>query len=176
MVGPGHCPYYANPDGTLLLDHPGQPDLVRQPNDPGPSHSRLGTPSPSPTFVACASGSLVRPPLWLAIERVFHCGAPPGRLLIYGQSPGRSRGPGLVDSLAYSRLNCAKSSSRHRYRAEIQRSKGVANLDSMNLDGIKPDFLGRKLVEPFDGGPVRRSEMRCNPYYVSCLVFSRIRD
>ena len=65
---------------------------------------------------------------------------------------------------------------RHRHRAEIQRSEGVANLDGVNLDAKKPNLLGRKLVQPVDGGPVRRSEMRRNPYNVPRLVFSRICD
>ena len=40
VVGPGHCPYYANPDGTLLLDHPGSPSAAAT-TTLGPSHSGL---------------------------------------------------------------------------------------------------------------------------------------
>ena len=40
VVGPGHCPYYANPDGTLLLDHPGSPSSAAT-TTLGPSHSGL---------------------------------------------------------------------------------------------------------------------------------------
>ena len=46
----------------------------------------------------------------------------------------------------------------------------------MNLDAKKPNLLGRKLVQPVDGGPVLRSEMRRNSYNVPRLVFSRICD
>ncbi len=40
VVGPGHCPYYANPHGTLLLDHPGSPSAAAT-TTLGPSHSGL---------------------------------------------------------------------------------------------------------------------------------------
>ena len=40
VVGPGHCPYYANPDGALLLDHPGGPSSAAT-TTLGPSHSGL---------------------------------------------------------------------------------------------------------------------------------------
>ena len=40
VVGPGHCPYYANPDGTLLLDHPGSPSAAAT-TTLGPSHRGL---------------------------------------------------------------------------------------------------------------------------------------
>ena len=40
VVGPGHCPYYANPDGTLLLDHPGGPSAAAT-TTLGPSHRGL---------------------------------------------------------------------------------------------------------------------------------------
>ena len=40
VVGPGHCPYYANPDGALLLDHPGSPSAAAT-TTLGPSHSGL---------------------------------------------------------------------------------------------------------------------------------------
>ena len=46
----------------------------------------------------------------------------------------------------------------------------------MNLDAKKPNLLGRKLVQVVDGGSVLSPKMRRNPYYVCCLVFSRIRD
>ena len=40
VVGPGHCPYYANPDGDLLLDHPGSPSSAAT-TTLGPTHSSL---------------------------------------------------------------------------------------------------------------------------------------
>ena len=40
VVGPGHCPYYANPDVDLLLDHPGSPSSAAT-TTLGPSHSGL---------------------------------------------------------------------------------------------------------------------------------------
>ena len=40
VAGSSHCPYYANPDGTLLLDHPGGPSAAAT-TTLGPSHSGL---------------------------------------------------------------------------------------------------------------------------------------
>ena len=40
VVGSSHCPYYTNPDGTLLLDHPGGPSSAAT-TTLGPSHSGL---------------------------------------------------------------------------------------------------------------------------------------
>ena len=40
VVGSSHCPYYANPDGDLLLDHPGSPSSAAT-TTLGPSHSGL---------------------------------------------------------------------------------------------------------------------------------------
>ena len=40
VVGSSHCPYYANPDGDLLLDHPGSPSSAAT-TTLGPSHSSL---------------------------------------------------------------------------------------------------------------------------------------
>ena len=40
VVGSSHCPYYANPDGTLLLDYPGGPSSAAT-TTLGPSNSGL---------------------------------------------------------------------------------------------------------------------------------------
>ena len=40
VVGSSHCPYYANPDGDLLLDHPSSPSSAAT-TTLGPSHSSL---------------------------------------------------------------------------------------------------------------------------------------
>ena len=92
VAGPSHCPYYANPDRALLLDHPGGPSSVAT-TTLGPSHRGLARQAVAGLRDAIA---LVRRHLWLASEGFSLSAAEPDiqelPVALYHR---------LVDSLAY---------------------------------------------------------------------------
>ena len=88
---PGHCPYYANPDGSLLLDHPGGPSAEQRPSA---HRTAAWYAKPSPTFVDAIA--LVRRHLWLASEGFSLSAADPDIRKVPAALYHR-----LVDSLAY---------------------------------------------------------------------------
>ena len=90
VVGPGHCPYYANPDGTL--DHPGSPSAAAT-TTLGPSHSGLVRQAVADLRGCHRSGA---PDLWLASEGFSLSAADPDIRKVPAALYHR-----LVDSLAY---------------------------------------------------------------------------
>ena len=128
--GPGHCPYYANPDGALLLDHPGSPAAAAT-TTLGPSHSGLVRQAVADLRGCHRSGA---PPPVAGVGGFFTVRRRPR----YTESPGRSVPP-TRRFPCLRRLKCVKSSPGRR--ALLPHATGRAAW-SETIPGFSPLGVG----------------------------------